>query len=611
MKNVLLTLFLPIQQWLLTGQKKLLAALFILFMGGSVISCNDYFEKAPGVDVTEDTLFSSVDRATLYLLSLYNKVPDGYFYNWSDNELARISGTMLAACTDQAESGWASAGSQQYNTGAITQYTGEQIMEAKWQVRWPFIYRSRWFIDNVDRIKTGTEQQKSMLKAEARFLLAMHYFELFIRYGGVPWLSRKLDYNSTDYTLVPRLPLAQMADSIDHLLVKTLAEPGLPNTRPNQEFGRVTRSAVLFLRARLWLFAARPLFNSATPYLAMADPKDNNLICMGNEDPDRWKKAADAAKALIDFCEQTGAHELLTDSANPSLAYQKATRDAQDNKELIFVPSRRGWSIKSIFPTFESPLVTSIGVSDGNAVLPTQNLVDTYLMRTTGKPQNDPASGFNPNNPYQDLDPRFYATIAQNGSKWNTRTVETWHNRTGGATLGIDFGYHRRDLSTSKTGYLLRKFCQENLSNGSANSTAIWPYMRLADGYLMYAEALNEFQGPSPDCFKYLNKVRERAGMPQVTSASSKAELRSILWRERDVELALEDIRYFDLKHLKRGAVLGEAVYGMDIRKNPDGSFSYTREKIEDRYWNDAWYLHPIPYFEMIRAKALVQNPGW
>ncbi len=577
----------------------------------AAVSCKDYFEKAPGVDITEDTLFTSVDRATLFLLSLYNKVPDGYFYSWTDAETQRISGTMLAACTDQAESGWASAGSHQYNTGAITQYSGENLMETKWQIRWPYVYRSLWFIENVDRIKNGTDNQKSMLKAEARFLLAMNYFEFFIRYGGVPWLSKKLDYHTNDYALVPRMPLRQMVDSIDHLLVQTLAEPGLPLSRPEQEFGRVTKAAVLFLRARLWLFAARPLFNTETPYMNMANPEDNKLICMGNNDPARWQKAADAAAELIDFCEQTGVHELLVDPSNPSLAYQRATRDAVNNKELIFVPSRRGWSIKSLFPTFESPLVVSMGVADGNAVLPTQNLVDRYLLKTTGKAQNDPASGFDPADPYKDLDPRFYATIAENGSKWNTRTVELWNNRSGGSTVGVDFGFHRRDLSISKTGYLLRKFCQENLTNGSGGSTAIWPYMRLADGYLMYAEALNEVSGPGAECFKALNKVRARAGMPEVTSAASKDEMREIIIRERDVELALEDIHYFDVKHLKRGEKFGEPIYGIDIRKKEDGSFTYTKEKIEDRFWNDSWYLHPFPYFEMIRSKALVQNPGW
>lgn len=592
--------------------RKYLVMIVFAIIALSSVSCNDYFEKAPGVDVTQDTLFSSVDRATLYLLSLYDKVPDGYFYSWTDNETQRISGTMLSTCTDQAESGWSSAGSHQYNTGAITQYSGENLMETKWQIRWPYVYRSLWFIQNVDNIKSGTDNQKSMLKAEARFLLAMNYFEFFIRYGGMPWLSQKLDYHTNDYTTVPRLPLRQMVDSIDHLLVKTLAEPGLPVSRPDQEFGRVTKAAVLFLRARLWLFAARPLFNSATPYMPMSDAANNNLICMGDTDPTRWQKAADAAKALIDFCEQTGVHELLVDSANPSLAYQRATRDAVNNKELIFVPSRRGWGIKSLFPTFESPLVVSMGVADGNSVLPTQNLVDRYLVKTTGKPQNDPASGFNAADPYKNLDPRFYATIAENGSKWNTRTVELWNNRTGGSALGADFGFHRRDLSISKTGYLLRKFCQENLTNSSGNSTAIWPYMRLADGYLMYAEALNEAKGPSADCYKYLNKVRSRAGMPDVAAIASKEEMREVIIRERDVELALEDIHFFDVKHLKRGkATFGEPIYGVDIRKKPDGSFTYTKEKIEDRFWADSWYLHPIPYFEMIRSKALVQNPGW
>ncbi|NJK95557.1 MAG: RagB/SusD family nutrient uptake outer membrane protein [Bacteroidales bacterium] len=356
----------------------------------SSVSCEEYFEKAPGVDVTEDTIFSSYDRAKLYVLSLYTKIPDGYFYNWQDSEMARISGTMLASCSEQAESGWASAGSQKYNTGAISQYDEEKIMEAKWQTRWPYIYRSRWFIDNADKIKIASDEQRSELRAEARFIFAMNYFELMIRFGGLPWLSHKLDFKSDDFKKLPRMPLAQMVDSIDNMLVQTLNEPGLPAIRPDQEFGRVNRAAVLFLRARLLLFAARPLFNTGEPYLSMPNAADNNLICMGNSDPNRWQKAADAAKEVIDFCEYAG-YQLVTD-ANPSLAYQKATRDAMDNRELIFVPARRGWNIKALFPTYESPNVNQAGVADGNSVLPTQNLVDRYLMNN-GLAQDDPASG--------------------------------------------------------------------------------------------------------------------------------------------------------------------------------------------------------------------------
>jgi len=571
-------------------------------------SCNKFFEKAPGVDVTADTIFSTYDRAKLYVLGLYDKLPNGYFNAWGDDETARIRGTMLASCSEQAESGWSSAGSNEYNTGAISQFSPENLMEAKWVIRWPYIYRSRWFLDNADNIKTATANQKSELKGEAGFILALHYFEFMIRYGGLPWLSHKLDYKTDEYKKLPRLPLVQMVDSIDNLLVRTINEPGLPSVRPSQDFGRATKAAALFLRARLWLFAARPLFNANKPYMDMPDIANNNLIFMGNYNAGRWQKAADAAKAAIDYCESTGS-QLFVD-ANPSLAYQKATRDALDNTELIFTPAARGWDIKSMFPQYESPLVKLSGTADGNTVLPTQNLVDRYLMKN-GKTQDDPTSGFDPANPYVNLDPRFYATIAQNGSKWNTRTVETWNNRTGGNVLGVDFGFHRRDLSTSKTGYLLRKYCDESLSALNVSSTAIWPYMRLADLYLMYAEALNEAQGPMPDCFTYINKVRQRAGMPNVSSISSKDALREVIVRERDVELALEDIHYFDLKHLKRGDILGQPVYGMDIRKKSDGTFTYTREKIEDRFWKDFWYLWPIPYTDMIRAQALVQNPGW
>lgn len=578
-------------------------------------SCDKFFEKAPGVDVTKDTIFSTAARATYYLCSLYNKLPDGYFYNWTDAETQRISGTMLASCSEQAESGWSSAGSQLYNTGSISQFTDESVMDPKWKIRWPIIYRARWFLDNIDNIKTATDDQRSMMRGEARFIIALHYFEFMIKYGGVPWLSHKLDFSTDDYKNLPRMPLAQMVDSIDKLCVDALNEPGLPASRIDAEFGRATKAAVLTLRARLWLFAARPLFNADKPYMNMDDPANNDLIYMGNYDAGRWQKAADCAKAAIDYCEANGYALHYSTTGDPSLSYQEATRDVNNNKELIFVSANRSWSIKSLYPCYESPNVVAMGVADGCTVCPTQNIVDRYLMKN-GKPQNDPTSNFDPSNPYANLDPRFYATIAQNLSKWGSRTVELWNNRTGGNAVGVDFGFHRRDLSVSKTGYLLRKFCLESVSaTTNGNNYAIWPYMRLADLYLMYAEALNEAQGPKPDCFTYLDKVRARAGMPDVDNTiTSKDSLREVILREREIELAMEDIHYYDVKSLKRGNILGEPVYGIDIRRvgsSAPYTYTYTKEKLEDRFWADYWYLWPIPNFDMIRSKALVQNPGW
>ena len=215
---------------------KWFAGLTLTVMLLTTQSCNKFFEKAPGVDVTADTIFSTYDRAKLYVLGLYDKLPNGYFNAWGDDETARIRGTMLASCSEQAESGWSSAGSNEYNTGAISQFSPENLMEAKWVIRWPYIYRSRWFLDNADNIKTATAKQKSELKGEAGFILALHYFEFMIRYGGLPWLSHKLDYKTDEYKNLPRLPLVQMVDSIDNLLVRAINEPGLPSVRPSPGF---------------------------------------------------------------------------------------------------------------------------------------------------------------------------------------------------------------------------------------------------------------------------------------------------------------------------------------------------------------------------------------
>lgn len=224
-------------------------------------------------------------------------------------------------------------------------------------------------------------------------------------------------------------------------------------------------------------------------------------------------------------------------------------------------------------------------------------------MQATGKAQSDPTSGFDPTNPYVGLDPRFYSTICEHLSLWNGKVIEQWNNRD-----GINWGQYRSNLARQRTGYFLRKFMYES---GSGNDQ-IWPYMRLADVYLMYAEALNEAQGPQTDCYTYLNLVRNRAVMPSITEGKTKEELREIILHEREIELVFEDQNFLDYRRLKRGYKIGNTVYGIDIRKDLiTGTYTYTKEKLEDRVWKDNWYLDPFPQYEIDKKQGLIQNPGW
>lgn len=582
--------------------KNIITSLFIAGIVIILVSCSDYLEKPPSVAVTEDTVFANIIRAETFLwTNYYQGLPFGFPTDWAW-PYSRIYESLTESITENGDTGQDFAGCNFYNTGSISPSTSGGVLEDKYEIHWGSIRNSIYFMNMIGKVPDGTPDYKAMLKAESRMIVAVNYYEMFKRYGGIQWVNK--EYKLSDDFNLERLSVSKTVDSINHQIELSLAD--LPAIRTNTtEYGRLTRASALFLRARLYHTAASPLFNTGTPYLEF--PEHNDLICYGNYDVSRWQKAADASKAAIDFCAANGM--ALVNTGNPVLDYRTATRDVIGNTELVFFTRTKystgyDYNRGNGFINFlQLPNISTLG-GGNNCTLPTQNLVDKYEMQATGKPQSDPTSGFDPTNPYIGLDPRFYATICEHLSKWNGVVTQQWNNRD-----GVNYGTGRSNLTMQHTGYFLRKFMFED----TWVCDHIWPYMRLADLYLMYAESLNEAQGPQPDCYTYLNMVRNRAGIPSIAIGKTKDQLREIILHEREIELVFEDINFLDFRRTLRGPEkYGNDVYGADIRKNLiTGEFTYGREKLESRVWKNNWYLDPFPQYEINKRQGLVQNPGW
>ncbi len=413
---------------------------------------------------------------------------------------------------------------------------------------------------------------KDRLTGEIRFIRAFRYFDLVRNYGSVPLITRSFGLND-DFTQVQRNPLPECLDFI--VTECDGAAALLPEVYEGRDVGRATRGAALALKARTLLYAASPLYTG------------------GASDPAKWRQAAEAAKAVIDL----GQYGLHPDYAGLFLTPR--------NGEIIFdkanVASEGLWLHLELF---NGP--NGYGGWAGN--MPLQNLVDAYEM-ASGRPITDPTSGYDPQNPYANRDPRFYASILHNGAPYKGRPVETF------LPGGKDSPDGPEPWNTSLTGYYLRKFVNEAVDNWydwSVNNTTPWIYFRYGEVLLNYAEAQNEAAGPDATVYESMNALRARAGMPPLPAGLSREAMRERIQRERQVELAFEEHRYYDVRRWRiADRTENEPARGAFITRNPDGTFAYRYGSVQQRQFSERNYWLPIPLKETQANPGLRQNGGW
>lgn len=412
-------------------------------------------------------------------------------------------------------------------------------------------------------------------RGEAFFLRAFFHFELVKRYGPVVLATRVFD-REEDLNL-SRNTFDECVNQIAADCDSAIAGLPLWNTDYNgssdtKEIGRATKIAAMSLKARLFLYAASPLYNS------------------GN-DLSKWQKAADAAKAVIDL----NRAQLITPYAN-IFNYSSAAY----NNEVIFATQAVNTNTIEIN---NAPISYNGALGRTN---PTQELVDAFEM-SNGKPISDPTSGYNASNPYTNRDPRLALTILYNGAVFKSLPVQTF---TGGKD-GIG-----QTINATQTGYYMKKFLSENASWNQTTNASVrrpWVLMRYADILLMYAEALNEAQGPVPDVAAKINLVRTRAGMPNLPTGLTQAQMRDRIRNERRVELCFEDHRFFDVRRWKEGELFfNKAVTGMRITVNASNQpTAYERFTVQTKVFQSKNYWYPFPQTEIDVTPKLQQNPGY
>ena len=560
-----------------------------MLLSAFALSGCEFIEPDNLTFIEDEATYNNINRVRSVLNNVYSGLPNGY------ND---IGTSWLAAACDEAEEVNGMQPIQNFNIGNITPYANPDDV---WSKHYKSIRNAQVFIQSADTITWQALEfsnppeyirRRALTRqyvAEAKFLEAFFYFELIKRYGGVPIVDTVID-KDTDW--VSSYPRESFAACVDYIVARCdEAAEILPPDYDTGNWGRATRGAALALKARTLLYAASDLYNQS----GNADPLRGYV---GGDRHERWGAAARANKAVLDL-------NKYSFHANYQGLFLLA---AAQSSEVIF-ERRYGTS-----NTFERQN-TAVGFQQGTTgTCPTQNLVDAYEHLDNGEfDWNNPAHAANP---YNRRDSRLARTVVTNGSIFGKekQTVELWR----GGVNGLP-----RDRA-SKTGYYLRKYMNEDLDlrlNEVARKQ--WVFFRLAEIHLNYAEAMNRAFGPggvgdgtlTTTALQAINAVRTRAAvnMPAIAAGLSQQEFENKVKRERQVELAFEGHRYWDVRRwMMADQAIGGTIRGVEITRNSDNTFTYSPRTVETRTWNERLYYYPIPYAEINKANGvIVQNKDW
>ncbi|MET3980937.1 hypothetical protein ABIB62_004072 [Mucilaginibacter sp. UYP25] len=549
----------------------------IAFLVISIAACkrDDFLNVPPKGIVTDDATFSSETNADLFVNDIYNNLPDlnnntEMLDQWTDNSMTGASN----------QPGQAIIRNNSINPNADGATNGP-VNAFRWETVYGNIRKCNVFLQQADKNKGNFSETfyKSRV-AEIKFLRAFYYSLLLQNYGGVPLISTPLNNLDGSDIFVARSTFDETLAFIE--VDCDAAAADLPATTDNQNTGRATKGAALTLKGAVDLFAASPLANTTN-------------------DKAKWAKAAAANLAVMNL----GTYGLFPDYGAQFLAVNNW------NSETIFA---RGYALPSKGHKREGilgPVFVHGGQQAWGNIVPTQGLVDDYEM-DNGKPINDPGSGYDDQHPYVNREQRFYKSIVYDGSTWQG---EPFLSRIGGGNQ-IDLG---STSDITNTGYNGRKTLDESIlgqtSLGTSPGTSNYQFYRYAEVLLSYAEAQNEAVGPDQSVYDAVKKVRARVALPEIPAGLSQEKMRENIRRERRVELAFEDKRWYDIRRwditTKGPAVLTAAEYGMKITVGGGGVLTYTPVKVFQNTFSQYMNWLPIPQRILNQNTKLKQNPGY
>ena len=601
----------------------------ILYFIGSlaVCSCDDMFEPAIENNRTEDAMYEESKYAHGLLMYGYDRLP-------------YIKTTQTDVATDDAATNVYTDDYYNMTTGA---WASDNDPMTRWNSCKDGIQYVNLFLTKVEKVKwapSAVSKQRMFvdrLKGEAFGLRALFYYHLLQAHGGyaddnvlygVPLLTQP-ENASSDFNQ-PRATFAACVKQIfadcdsavallpqDYADVKSAEEipakylsVGAQVTGFNLVFGQKAKGLISgkiaeAIKAQTALLAASPAFREQSGVTSA----EAATLC------------ANVLKRIggLEGFDMTGStwyknKKMLEPSAAemPEILWREARSSDTDQEKDNFPPSLYG----------------------AGRVNPSQNLVDAFPMRS-GRPITDPNSGYDPQNPYANRDPRLDDDILYNDVRFGAggNIVITGNypddNKTENATID-----NLNKNNATRTGYYLKKLLRSEVSasKGLSKQNHIYPRIRYTEIFLAYAEAANDAWGPKNDptdigftAYDVIKKIRERAGLgtdfmgaklPEGDSyleecANDQTKMTDLIRNERRIELCFENKRFWDLRRWL--LPINEPVRGMSIDRNKEtGVLTYTIIHVEDRNFDSSFqYYGPIPKTEVLKWSNLKQNRGW
>ena len=662
--------------------KKILNYILALVMSTGIFTAcvddinvgNAFLEKAPGVDVNIDTVFSKAEYARNFLWSAYGQL---YCTYTSGN---MMNGAPIDVLSDSYHCyvGWGGP-IQSYYPGGLTE-DAQDTEDGNFQGKFSYstksglnsdaggrvsIYetvRKCWqIIENIERVPDMNDNEKSRLKGEAYTIMASRYFDAFRNFGGLCLVKKAYAVGEDFYD--GRSTAWQTVEFIDSLIQCAIDEPGyiwnIPNEDIGQWSGRLTRASARALRAKVWMFAASPLFNNDQPYMTYDKRptgfENEEHVWFGKKDATLWNRC-------LQYC-----NEFFADNASNGNYYQLIQPETQDEAgyRMAF---RRAYRYRNNETRHEKlfdahPTLT---LSDGGwgwgwrgfaldclrqgGAVPTNELMECFGMQDGRDfPYSDIyGAGKNPNgiDIFADRDPRLYETIVvprkSQPAGFDYAGMSYMDSWVGGFLEKNSNVTNKDDVAS---GYCKFKWLLDYYGGSRYDDDLIGvPYIRLAEMYLISAEAKAE-TGDLKGALDDLHVVRSRVGLgrleeknPSLNLTSNKENLINEILRERNCEIGAEcGDRLYDMVRRMRQDLFTKPlheirIYCLDASGNrlTDGDFQYKsgdpwpkfeyekpeivvghRRWWDAGYWTNKWYLDPVSRIEIQKGYGLTQNPGW
>lgn len=574
----------------------------------AICSCDKMFEPKNVGEVSNEVMWTVPDMARGVLMSCYSDMP---------NRFDTFNNNYLDVATDNAVTSSFNQDVYYLSQGKVNATNNPLVGWGKPYSEFQNIHNflNYGLTDNTRYVPESEENdraEKVNLRAEAYYLRAWWATYLLKFHGG-----RTSDGQALGYPIVTDYVSMDEAADFKNIRRNTYEEcveqicedcdtaaKYLPLDAEGAYIGRATAKMAEFLKARVLVMAASPAFQSSD--IVTINGMGDYTVVDEAAYKAKWERAALQCQKVLDLC------------GDPAYVAMKKSDIVDIDQSKPVTPSHFIFRYYSMSNSTEGRQFPPYYFGSANSV-PSQNLVDAYPMKSNGYPITDPASGYDPKNPYEGRDDRFEMTIYHQGSQFGQDT--TYIDVVEGGKDAESF-MNGQDRGT-RSGYYLRKGLSErpNMLNPiqKVNALHFYPSMRLAEIFLDLAEASCEAYGPTAvgpgiksSAYDILKDVRAKSGgivndQYIETIKGDKDKFLALILNERRLEFAFENFRFWDLR--RRLEHLYQPIYGVKVTRAEDGTLSYEQKFLENREFDNVRYYYlPIPFGECQKNPYLINN---